>query len=605
MASLRKHGKVWYFRFVDADGKKRERKGCTDRRATEELARAAESEAAKVKAGLFDPKEAAYRDHEAKPLSDHLTAWRDAMLNQGHTAKHADQSADRVRRLIAVMFGAKPDDIDGKTMSRPEQEQARATIGRLVAKGKLSDVATERVQSVLATIRDSGRSAQTCNHYRACVRAFARWAWKTGRLRDNSLIGLTGYNAKEDRRHDRRTIALDELQRLIAVAEQGPIYQAMTGPMRALCYRLAVASGLRFSEIASITPDSFDWKARKVAVAACYTKNGQTATLPLPDDLANDLAAYVAPLNPKLPIFPLPSKGVEMLRPDLEAAGIPYMDASGLFFDFHSLRCQTATLADAAGITPRVVQTMMRHSSLELTGRYTKPRAVDIENAACMLPSLKPTGDRTEVLAMTGTDGPLSHRQTSDPTAPAVLNTEESALEGQSISERLSHHFPTGGDVSTRDVSVAGVMAQSDAQTQANKKPLVSKGLDASSRLESSSVANTPDRIRTCNLRFRRPMLYPVELRVRVKRLRRTLSYRLDAPGASGRNHPGSMSRHPTDSSRQRTSFFGRAIRRPDHVHGLEVVGGSRLVLGPGEQAVDEVSLSRGITIDVDLIVRR
>ena len=27
-------------------------------------------------------------------------------------------------------------------------------------------------------------------------------------------------------------------------------------------------------------------------------------------------------------------------------------------------------------------------------------------------------------------------------------------------------------------------------------------------------LANTPDRIRTYNLRFRRPMLYPVELRV-------------------------------------------------------------------------------------------
>ena len=45
-------------------------KGCTDRRATEELARAAESEAAKVQGGtLLDPKEAAYRDHGAKPVA--------------------------------------------------------------------------------------------------------------------------------------------------------------------------------------------------------------------------------------------------------------------------------------------------------------------------------------------------------------------------------------------------------------------------------------------------------------------------------------------------------------------------------------------------------
>ena len=79
-----------------------------------------------------------------------------------------------------------------------------------------------------------------------------------------------------------------------------------------------------------------------------------------------------------------------MLRVDLLAAGIDYRDESGLVFDFHSLRCELATLADAAGVSPRVVQRMMRHSTLELTGRYTRPRAVDIEAAAGMLPSLKP-----------------------------------------------------------------------------------------------------------------------------------------------------------------------------------------------------------------------
>jgi|SRR5271157_5554654 len=46
----------------------------------------------------------------------------------------------------------------------------------------------------------------------------------------------------------------------------------------------------------------------------------------------------------------------------------------------------------------------MRHSSLELTGRYTRPRAVDIESAAALLPSLKPSPPETEAAVMTGTD---------------------------------------------------------------------------------------------------------------------------------------------------------------------------------------------------------
>ena len=43
MASLRKRGKVWYYRFVDADGASHERKGCPDRRETEGMAAAAVS----------------------------------------------------------------------------------------------------------------------------------------------------------------------------------------------------------------------------------------------------------------------------------------------------------------------------------------------------------------------------------------------------------------------------------------------------------------------------------------------------------------------------------------------------------------------------------
>jgi integrase len=220
---------------------------------------------------------------------------------------------------------------------------------------------------------------------------------------------VKGFNAKEDRRHDRRTLSLDELRRLIDAAEHGPVVRRVPGPVRALVYRLAVATGLRYSEIGSITPELFDWDAPSVTVAAAYTKNGDSATLPFPGDLADDLRAYVVTLEPSTPVFPLPrDKGASILRVDLEAAGIPYRDASGLVFDFHSLRCETATLADAVGVTPRVVQKLMRHSTLEVTGRYTRPRAVDVEAAAAKLPSLRPEGDRPEALAATGSDGTSS-----------------------------------------------------------------------------------------------------------------------------------------------------------------------------------------------------
>jgi integrase len=48
MASLRKGGKIWYFRITDENGAKVERKGCSDLQVTKELARAAESKIAKI-----------------------------------------------------------------------------------------------------------------------------------------------------------------------------------------------------------------------------------------------------------------------------------------------------------------------------------------------------------------------------------------------------------------------------------------------------------------------------------------------------------------------------------------------------------------------------
>src|SRR5262249_34848723 len=197
-----------------------------------------------------------------------------------------------------------------------------------------------------------------------------------------------GFNAREDRRHDRRTLGVQDLRRLIEAAERGAPHRRMTGPARALCYRLAVATGLRYSEIKSLTPESFDGES--VTIQAANSKNGQTDTLDLPPDVASDVAEWIRGRPRKVPVFPPPGRAAARLRVDLEAAGLPYRDEAGKVFDFHALRCQLATLADRAGVSPRVVQKMMRHSTLELTGRYTRPRAVDLKQASLALPSLRP-----------------------------------------------------------------------------------------------------------------------------------------------------------------------------------------------------------------------
>ena len=369
---------------------------------------------------------------------------------------------------------------------------------------RLADLDPGRVQEALKALRDEGLSLETVNRHRTAIRAFSKWCWKSGRTRTDTLVGVTGFNVREDRRHDRRTLGVDELRVLIEVTHSGPPWRKMAGPARALCYRLAVGTGLRYAEIESVTPESFNWKGNPatVMVAAGYTKNGEPAILPLPSDLALDLYAYVASLPSGRPIFPLaPDCGAKMLRPDLERAGIPYADAGGLVFDFHALRCQCATLADRAGVTPRVVQKLMRHSTLELTGRYTRPRVVDLNNAAESLPSLRPDSDHpyTSALAATGTEGGFAHRQPSETDdRPASTPVVDSA-ERQPINKAFAHYLPTGGDVLSRNLSHPDVMMGSDDPETMKGLTLEKTGDDASCRLDSHPVSSAPRRTRTYN----------------------------------------------------------------------------------------------------------
>jgi integrase len=413
MASIFKpRGKTKYvILYTDASGRRRKKTGATDKTVTQRIARDLENRVALRREGLIDPADETNAHHQSRPLCDYLNDFEANLRARDNTAHHAKLHSDRARRVASLVCGGRLADFDPpKTAGKLDRARANARRAEILRRGRLADLTLSKVQDALGARRAAGHSLQTLNHHRAAIRGFVLWARKDGRLRDDPLLGLSGFNPKEDRRHDRRTLAVDELRRLIQAAEAAPLYREMTGPARALVYRLAVASGLRYAEIASITPESFDLAGDHpfVTVLACYAKNGQTATLPLPRDVAADLGPFVRGLPTSRPVFSLPhGEGAAMLRKDLDRAGIAYRDEAGRVFDFHALRCQCATLADQVGVSPRVVQRLMRHSSLDMTNRYTRPRAVDIENAAAALPSLRPHGVGREVgtVAATGTDG--------------------------------------------------------------------------------------------------------------------------------------------------------------------------------------------------------
>lgn len=188
-------------------------------------------------------------------------------------------------------------------------------------------------------------------------------------------------------RQYRRALSVDECSRLLANSPRE----------RAILYLLILNTGLRRNEVAQVTWNDFDLAAAlpKVRVPASISKNKKEARLPLRPEVVSALL----PKRPRLlvgneRVFQFVPR-ITTLKRDLAHAGIQFIDASGRRIDLHSLRMTFGTNLLAAGVSPRVVMELMRHSDIKLTMKvYTDAAQLPTESALSMLPQLSLPEDR-------------------------------------------------------------------------------------------------------------------------------------------------------------------------------------------------------------------
>lgn len=256
-----------------------------------------------------------------------------------------------------------------------------------------SDISTDGIEAYIAAMRESGAASATANQALSAIKAFCTWMRKEGRLTANPAARVSPLNEKKDRRLIRRAMTTDETRRLLAACEAGEDHHGMTGHERALVYRLALGTGLRLGELRALCRADFQLASdpATVHIRAENEKAGRGGTLPLRPELARDLDAYFKDrlAMPGASAFPnLASKGAEMLRADLDHAGIAWTaDESGAVLDFHSLRHSFGTQLAASGVHPKVCQDLMRHASLDMTmNLYTHTLIGDRAKATASLP---------------------------------------------------------------------------------------------------------------------------------------------------------------------------------------------------------------------------
>ncbi len=436
MASLRKRGKKWYFAYIDAEGTRIERPGCSDKRSTEQMAAAAEAEVARIRAGLVDPKSIGYRCHDARSLVGHLEDWHAFLIGKGSTTQHANLSRNRAKTLI---------------------DNAKAE--------RIQDLTVSRIQAALKAVRDTGVSLRSVHHYKRAIKGFSRWLWRDGRAREDTLAHLTSPNPETDRRHVRRALSPEELSKLIHAAEQGPVVFRLSGADRAMLYWLAMGTGFRAGELRSLTPESFDLDGEPptVTVRAGFSKRRREDVLPIRPELATVLRPWLATKKPGQPVFgELTRNTADMLKVDLKAAKIPYRDVAKRVADFHALRHSYITLLALSGAPIKIVQSLARHSTPTLTlGVYSHVGLNDQAGALHALPA--------PVRGVQAPEAPRDGKESAD------------------ISDHFAAHLPHGGGGSGRSVALPGgvdcVNLPTSQASLMKYKPLKNKGFGGPWRL--------------------------------------------------------------------------------------------------------------------------
>ncbi|MDO4900846.1 tyrosine-type recombinase/integrase [Actinomyces sp.] len=188
--------------------------------------------------------------------------------------------------------------------------------------------------------------------YYSALRAWCRWLVRTGRRTDDPTEAVERPRMPVGRP---RPISRAQLDRLLAMHLR---------PDTRTKILLAAYQGLRVHEIAKIRGEDIDADAGTLTVTG---KGGRVDTLPLHPRIATEAGCrpregYWFP-SPTRPGRPVTGKSVgQVIAAALHRAGI---HASA-----HRLRHFFATELLAAGADSRIVQVLMRHSSLATTARY-------------------------------------------------------------------------------------------------------------------------------------------------------------------------------------------------------------------------------------------
>lgn len=373
MASIFKRGRdkgkrnaPYWIEFYDHEDKRRRRKGFSEKGLSEQLAAKLENEALLRRSGMIDQAAEKLAAERRTPIDEHLKSYEKNLKQRSTTAKHVKLTMTRLHALL---------------------KQCKIE--------RLAELSVEQVQSGLTALQEQEKfGPRTYNHYVQAIVSYGHWLVEASRLAAHPLLSLKRQNVELDIRRKRRALSDEEIVKLLDSARQsGKRLQGYSGEERARLYLFSCLTGLRKSEIASLSPKSFRLAGDEptVTVEAACSKHRRTDVLPLHPALVGEVVQWIKGMAKEEAIFPglKNKKTCQMVKSDLARVGIPYRTSEGVA-DFHAAGRHTfVTQLLRSGATLPEARELARHADVKMTMRYAHIGMKDQAKALASLPAPK------------------------------------------------------------------------------------------------------------------------------------------------------------------------------------------------------------------------
>ncbi|MGH7144745.1 MAG: tyrosine-type recombinase/integrase, partial [Planctomycetota bacterium] len=295
----------------------------------------------------------------------------------------------------------------------------------------LADLSPVALDKFKAVTLDAGVAPRTVNTYLASVKAMLNWAVKRRMIPYNPLTCVA--KLPETAVSPRRPLTLEEIPRLLQAALDGPMRRTLRkgtkkrkdgqpsqvgklafrsrakyvaeGRRMYMIYAILMGSGLRVNELRNLRWRDVDLDTATMRLSGDWTKNGKSETLPIAPQLLDLLKDWAQRENatPDQPVIKITARTLMIFNDDLDAAGIEKVDAQGRILCLHSLRHTFGQMLNAAGVDPKTLQTLMRHSSPVLSlGIYVHRDKSREREAMAALPPLAAAPANAALPAQTG-----------------------------------------------------------------------------------------------------------------------------------------------------------------------------------------------------------